>query len=70
MYIGTMHGYALDLLQRLVPDTFKFSGLTDITARLLVNKYSKMGPTTCPTTGNIQQTHLRRWVNSPLSCRR
>src|SRR4051794_15964598 len=23
MYVGTMHGYALDLLQRLVPDTFK-----------------------------------------------
>lgn len=67
MYIGTMHGYALDLLQRLVPDTFKFSVLTDITARLLVDKYSKKsGLTTCPTTGNTQQTHLRRWVNSRL----
>ena len=31
MYVGTMHGYALDLLQRLVPETFKFSVLTDIT---------------------------------------
>ena len=67
MYVGTMHGYALDLLQRLVPDTFKFSVLTDITARLLVDKYSKKsGLTTCPTTGNTQQTHLRRWVNSRL----
>src|SRR6266850_1660668 len=28
MYIGTMHGYALDLVQRLVPETFKFSVLT------------------------------------------
>jgi DNA helicase II / ATP-dependent DNA helicase PcrA len=35
MYVGTMHGYCLDLLQRLVPDTFKFSVLSDITARLL-----------------------------------
>src|SRR4051794_10654902 len=24
MYIGTMHGYCLDLMQRLVPETFKF----------------------------------------------
>ena len=30
MYMGTMHGYCLDLLQRLVPDTFKFSTLTEI----------------------------------------
>src|SRR6266702_2957535 len=27
MYVGTMHGYTLDLLQRLVPETFKFSDL-------------------------------------------
>ncbi|WP_230865438.1 UvrD-helicase domain-containing protein [Mycobacterium canetti] len=41
MYIGTMHGYCLDLVQRLVPDTFKFSALTEITARLLVDRNSK-----------------------------
>ena len=41
MYIGTMHGYCLDLLQRLVPDTFKFSVLTEITARLLVDRNSR-----------------------------
>src|SRR5947208_12883234 len=35
MYIGTMHGYSLDLLQRMVPEAFKFSVLTDITAQLL-----------------------------------
>src|SRR3954451_9526478 len=35
MYIGTMHGYALDLVQRLVPETFKYRVLTDITARML-----------------------------------
>ena len=40
MYVGTMHGYALDLLQRLVPETFKFSVLTDITARLFVDRNS------------------------------
>lgn len=50
MYIGTMHGYALDLLQRLVPETFKYSVLTEITARLFVDRYSKQsGLTECPT---------------------
>ena len=59
MYIGTMHGYCLDLLQRLVPDKFKFSVLTDITAQLFVDRYSgKSGLTSCPTTAN--PGHLRR----------
>lgn len=67
MYIGTMHGYCLDLVQRLVPDTFKFSVLTDITARLLVDRNSrKSGLTTCPTLGNTKQETLRRYVNSKL----
>src|SRR4029450_5244053 len=52
MYIGTMHGYCLDLLQRLVPEKFKFSVLTDITAQLFVDRYSsKSGLTSCPKTG-------------------
>src|SRR6185503_2356347 len=50
MYIGTMHGYCLDLLQRLVPEKFKFSVLTDITAQLFVDRFSsKSGLTSCPT---------------------
>lgn len=66
MFIGTMHGYTLDLLQRLVPDTFKYSVLTEITARLLIDKYSKKsGLTTCPTFGT-RQSHLKRWQNSKL----
>lgn len=65
MYVGTMHGYALDLLQRLVPDTFKYSVLTDITAQLLVDRYSsRSGLTSCPTTA--QQGRLRRYQNSKL----
>jgi len=66
MYIGTMHGYCLDLLQRLVPDTFKFSALTEITARLLVDRNSKKsGLTTCPTSSARVPT-LRRYVHSKL----
>jgi DNA helicase-2/ATP-dependent DNA helicase PcrA len=66
MYIGTMHGYCLDLLQRLVPDTFKFSALTEITARLLVDRNSRRsGLTTCPTMSPNTPT-LRRYVHSRL----
>src|SRR5688500_19116230 len=60
-----MHGYCLDLLQRLVPDKFKFSVLTDITAQLFVDRYSaKSGLTSCPTTANPGV--LRRYINSKL----
>lgn len=65
MYIGTMHGYCLDLLQRLVPDKFKFSVLTEITSQLFVDRYSaQSGLTTCPTTAS--KGKLRRYVDSKL----
>src|SRR3954465_13087040 len=66
MYIGTMHGYALDLMQRLVPETFKFSVLTDITSRLLVDRNSKQsGLTVCPT-NSPGTPRLRRYIHSRL----
>lgn len=66
MFIGTMHGYCLDLLQRMVPDTFKFSVLTEITARLLVDRNSrKSGLTTCPTS-LVKVPVLRRYLDSKL----
>ena len=65
MYVGTMHGYALNLLQRLVPEKFKFSVLTDITAQLFVDRYSAgSGLTSCPTTS--VQGVLKRYSNSKL----
>lgn len=65
MYIGTMHGYCLDLLQRMVPDKFKFSVLTDVTAQLFVDRNSaRSGLTSCPTTA--KQGVLKRYVNSKL----
>src|SRR3954463_13327982 len=66
MYIGTMHGYALDLMQRLVPETFKFSVLTEITARLFIDRNSrKSGMTECPTT-LPRVPRLRRYLDSKL----
>jgi DNA helicase-2/ATP-dependent DNA helicase PcrA len=65
MFIGTMHGYCLDLLQRLVPEKFKFSVLTDITAQLFVDRFSaKCGLTSCPTTAT--KGVLRRYIDSRL----
>ena len=50
MFIGTMHGYCLELLQTYVPEVFKFSVLSEIQAKLLVNRFSNQsGLTTCPT---------------------
>lgn len=66
MYVGTMHGYALNLLQRLVPDTFKFSVLSDITSRMLVDRNSrKSGLTVCPTLSS-GTPYLRRYLHSRL----
>src|SRR4051812_36438594 len=65
MFIGTMHGYCLDLLQRLVPEKFKFSVLNDITAQLFVDRFSaKCGLTSCPTTAT--KGVLRRYIDSKL----
>jgi DNA helicase II / ATP-dependent DNA helicase PcrA len=66
MYIGTMHGYALDLVQRLVPETFKFSVLTEITARLFIDRNSRRsGLTECPTL-SPGTPRLRRFLHSKL----
>ena len=68
MYVGTMHGYTLDLLQRLVPETFKYSVLTEITARLFVDRNSrKSRPGDLPNfaTGKAAE-YLRRYQNSKL----
>lgn len=67
MFIGTMHGYCLDLLQRHVPETFKFNVLTDITSRMLVDRYSRQsGLTTCPATVQGGTRPLKRYVESQL----
>lgn len=64
MYIGTMHGYCLELLQTYVPDAFKFGVLTDVTQRLLIDRYSSAsGLTSCPL---LAGSTLSRWKDSRL----
>ena len=66
MYVGTMHGFALNLLQTYVPEAFKYGVLTDITQRLLIDREStKSGLTTCPTTAPSRPT-LWRYADSKL----
>jgi DNA helicase-2/ATP-dependent DNA helicase PcrA len=66
MYVGTMHGYALSLLQTYVPEAFKYGVLTDITQRLLIDREStRSGLTTCPTTAPSRKT-LWRYLDSKL----
>jgi len=49
MFIGTMHAFALNLLQTYVPESFKFSALTDVQQRLLIDRDSRRsGLTVCP----------------------
>ena len=64
MFVGTMHGFCLDLLQTLVPDSFKFGVLTEITQRLLVDRNSRAsGLTSCPL---LAGGTLSRWKDSRL----
>lgn len=65
MFIGTMHGYCLNLLQTYIPKAFKFGVLTEITQRLLIDRNStESGLTTCPVTS--AQGHLHRYQDSRL----
>lgn len=67
MYVGTMHGYCLNLLQTFVPEAFKYGVLTDITQRLLIDREStQSGLTTCPATARGRENGLWRWVDSKL----
>ncbi|MGH3282357.1 MAG: UvrD-helicase domain-containing protein, partial [Trebonia sp.] len=67
MYIGTMHGYARELLQTWVPAAFKRNVLSDIQTRLFIDRSSRAsGLTVTDAWVNGTPKKLRRYVNSPL----
>lgn len=67
LFIGTMHGYALDALQTHVAQTFKYGVLDEIQTRLLIDRHSRAsGLTTTDAIVNGQPKKLRRYVNSRL----
>lgn len=65
MFVGTIHGYCLTLLQ--APPLYKFlkyTVLTEVQQRLLIDRYSKQsGLTQVPL---LRGGTLQRWVDSPL----
>lgn len=65
MYVGTMHGYCLNLLQTYIPETFKYGVLTDITQQLLIDREStKSGLTTCTKVVGGVTSNLTRWLDT------
>jgi DNA helicase-2/ATP-dependent DNA helicase PcrA len=58
MYVGTIHGYCLQLLQGHIPEYFKYSVLNDIQTRLLVDRSSRES--------GLTDLGLRRYVESRL----
>ena len=65
MYVGTMHGYCLDLLQTYIPETFKYGVLTDITQQLLIDRSSsKSGLTSCTKMVAGVTSNLRRYIDT------
>ncbi|MFE1926318.1 ATP-dependent helicase [Streptomyces asoensis] len=67
MYIGTMHGYALDLLHSHVPEAFKYNVLNDVQTRLIIDKNSaKSGLTATSHVVQGVEKPLRRYIHSKL----
>ena len=67
LFIGTMHGYALDALQTHVAETFKYGVLDDIQTRLLIDRHSRAsGLTATEATVQGRQRKLKRYVESRL----
>ena len=58
MYVGTIHGFCLDLLQKYIPHHLKFDVLDEVRQRLIVDRnYQKSG---------MSSLGLKRWVESGL----
>lgn len=68
MFIGTMHAYALNLLQSQLYRYLKFSVLTDVQTRLFIDRNSnKSGLTSVPVrTGPSTGQKLKRGIDSRL----
>jgi len=58
MYVGTIHGYCLELLQTYAYKFLKYGVLTEVQARLLVDRYSDQS--------GLQNLGLKRYAESGL----
>lgn len=64
MFVGTIHGFCLDLLQTYMYRFLKYGVLNDVRQRLLIDRHSAESGLTDLTT--IEGTPLRRWMDSKL----
>ena len=62
MYVGTIHGFCLELLRSEDPRFLKYEVIDDVKQHLLVNRASKKSGLT--TTENLNGTKLRRFVDT------
>ena len=63
MYVGTIHGFCLELLQLEVPEFLKYEVLNEVQQRLFVDRNSRKSGLTQSTTMNGKS--LRRYVDTP-----
>lgn len=62
MYVGTIHGFCLDLLKDEVPECLKYEVLNEVQQKLLVDRASKQsGLTECT---DLKGRALRRYVDT------
>ena len=64
MYIGTIHGFCLDLLRTEVPEFLKYEVLNEVQQVLFVNRLSARSGLTA--TSFLDGTPLRRYINTKL----
>ena len=62
MYVGTIHGYCLDLLKSEVPEFMKYEVLNEVQQTLFVDRNSKASGLTLSKT--LDGTTLRRYVDT------
>jgi DNA helicase-2/ATP-dependent DNA helicase PcrA len=62
MYVGTIHGFCLDLLHREVPEFLKYGVLDEVQQKLFIDRNSTQSGLTTST--DIAGTPLRRYVDT------
>jgi DNA helicase-2/ATP-dependent DNA helicase PcrA len=62
MYVGTIHGYCLELLQSEVPEYMKYEVLNEVQQTLFIDRHSKSSGLTQSTT--LDGTVLKRFIDT------
>jgi len=62
MYVGTIHGFALDLLKAEVPEYLKYEVLNEVQQGLFVDRHSSEGGLT--TTTDLNGQKLKRFIDT------